>query len=89
MKTRLVEGYATIINRDSSCVGNMSWETPYIELTIHGETFRYQSEFLDWKYRDLDIGDEVWVKIRVKDNGNVWRFSTPSLMDVVKDYNRS
>lgn len=76
MKTRLVEGYATITYKGSGCVGNMSWETPYIELKMHGETFRYQSDSLDWKYPDLDEGDTIWVKIRVKNNGNIWKFST-------------
>ena len=84
MKTRLIEGYATITNRGSGCVGNMSWETTYITFKIHGELFRYQSDFLDWKYPNLDTGDLAWVKIRVKDNGNVWRFSLPSFKEVVK-----
>jgi len=37
MKTRKIEGIATIVKTGSGCVGCMSWETPYAIIAINGE----------------------------------------------------
>jgi len=50
----------------------MSWETSYIILAINGERFRYQSDRVD--ILDIEENDIIKVEMRVKDNGNVWRF---------------
>ena len=72
-KTRKIEGIGTIVNVGSSCVGCMSWETGYIIIAINGERFRYQSDRI---YElDLQKNDMVQVALRVKDNGNVFRFN--------------
>jgi len=71
-KTRQISGTATVIDTGSSCVGCMAWETPYIKIKMHGETFRYQSDRVE--HLGLDKYDIIVCNMRVKDNGNIWRF---------------
>ena len=71
-KTRQINGTVTIMEVGSSCVGCMAWETPYAIIKINGETFRYQSDRVE--ELGLEKYDLVKAEMRVKDNGNVWRF---------------
>ena len=73
MKTRQIEGLATIVRTGSSCVGSMAWETPYCIIAINGERFRYQSDNVE--ILELDKDDMISCKMRVRDNGRVWRFT--------------
>ena len=71
-KTRQINGTVTIMEVGSSCVGCMAWETSYARIKINGETFKYQSDNVD--ILGLQKYDLVKAEMRVKDNGNVWRF---------------
>ena len=81
MKTREIKGIATVIDRGQSCVGCMAWETPYIKLAINGERFKYQSERIETLYDHIEKGAMIQCVLRVKDNGNVFRFSLICVLD--------
>ncbi len=79
MKTQLLEGFANVIKRDSGCVGNMSWETSYIEIEFEGIIYTYQSDEsqnlpIPWDLYENHIeSTPVWVKMRVRSNNHVQR----------------
>ena len=80
MKTRKIEGIATIVKTGSGCVGCMSWETPYAIIAINGERFKYQSPRVDELrlYKD----DMIQVLLLVRDNGNVFRFKLINKLNI-------
>ena len=88
-KTELIDGIAEIVKKGSSCVGNMSWETPYIVFRIHCEScrlpygdYKWQSENIpqiclkmdNIKDGHLNIGTFFDIECRVRKN-RVWRIN--------------
>lgn len=90
MKTELIDGIGTIVEIGSSCVGCMSWETPYILLKINGIKLRYQSDLLEtdrrW-FEKLNTNNRFRLKLRYRQvfdrnyDGKVWRILNIEFLD--------
>lgn len=66
-KSTLLECQAKVVNIDSSCVGAMSFETPYVTFQTAYGRYRWQSNDVDIKARWLREGMMVYLKAYVRE----------------------
>ena len=87
MKGTKVDGLFRIIKRDSTCIGSMAWETPYIVFSSleTGEELRWYSEAIElaeywvplYEGRIVSVQafayDDVLRRVRLSDSYNSFR----------------
>jgi hypothetical protein len=52
-------GPATVLRTGTSIVGNMGWETPYVQFDVGGQQYRWQSDLANGAFYGLKRGQIV------------------------------